>query len=181
MDTRSTDKESNRQCDSKTEVAVPANNVILSVSTNEQEAGKNKELSVVADALVDQQAQTLLLVAQVQVANPNKNKPYSKAIHVFMDSGSEKSFVTEALALRLHLTPIGYETLAVYNFGSSTPKFIESELYELELYPPHASKIIQVYSIPSLTTELRKRCANDMKEQKRESIKIDVLIGSDYF
>ena len=181
MDTRSTDKESNRQCDSKTEVAVPANNVILRASTKGQEATKNEKPSVIADATADQQTQTLLLVAQVQVANPNNNKLHSEEIHVFMDSGSEKSFITEALALRLHLTPIGHETLAVYTFGTSTPKYIESELYELELYSTHASKIIQVYSIPSLTTELRKGRENDLKGQKREWVKVDVLIGSDYF
>ena len=51
--------------------------------------------------LVENQAKTLLFTAKVQVANPAEIKPHFREAHVFMNNGSKKLFVTEALTMKL--------------------------------------------------------------------------------
>ena len=62
--------------------------------------------------------QTLLSVTKITASKPAAEANEGVEAHMFLDSGSETSYITESLAKRLGLDNTDSETLAVYTFGS---------------------------------------------------------------
>ena len=170
-----------------------ANTVVEENSKSVVEEKTWKEEEIIAHLMHDKEESkqvykktdksVLLLTTQARVENPKQAGTLNTEIHIFMDSGSERSFLSERIADQLQLEPILSETLSVYTFGSQKPKQIESRLYEISIkLKDGTEKIIQVNSVPTLTTSLRRKSkGNSVAEKGYEWTKVDMLIGSDYF
>lgn len=98
---------------------------------------------------------TLLLVTKVDVKNPQHLA--EKRIAALSDMRNEKSFITEKVARNIKLTPILTRTLSLYTFGKSKPELISSAVYKIQVKRKREAKLLQINSIPSFTSSLKKR------------------------
>lgn len=67
--------------------------------------------------------QVLMQTATTMVKNPQRD--LSVSVHLILDSGSQRSYITEKLAKGLNLTLDSTENLSVITFGSDKPKKIK--------------------------------------------------------
>ena len=73
-------------------------------------------------AMVASTNQVLMQTATVTVRNTKDNS--SVSVHLILDSGSQRSYITESLAKGLQLTLDRTDKLSVVTFGSNKPKNI---------------------------------------------------------
>ena len=67
---------------------------------------------------IEANLQTLLSITKIIASKPAAEANEGVEAYMFLDSGSETSYITESLAKRLGLDNTDSETLAVYTFGS---------------------------------------------------------------
>ncbi|VDL68781.1 unnamed protein product, partial [Nippostrongylus brasiliensis] len=62
---------------------------------------------------------TFLLIGQAQVLNPRTQN--LEVVHILLDTGADRSFVSKTLAERLQLNELNSKHLTITTFGSTTP------------------------------------------------------------
>uniref|UniRef100_A0A914PXJ6 Peptidase aspartic putative domain-containing protein n=1 Tax=Panagrolaimus davidi TaxID=227884 RepID=A0A914PXJ6_9BILA len=99
-----------------------------------------------------QQNQSPLLAKEIIVKNPDNDKE-AKAV-VFLDSGSQRNYVSDNLIDKLQLQPIAHEYINVEGFGGKKTHH-QSKLVEIRI-PTIDSKYhdITAYSIPSIAKDI---------------------------
>lgn len=140
---------------------------------------------------------SLLLTADVVISNP-KNPSQSAKIKAFLDSGSERTFVSTKLANQLKLNENYSEILSVSTFGTDKPKEISSSNVTLKLALRDGSfKEIVANTVTKLTGKLHKSALKqddlkfleqyptaylaDTPPKNDEVVMPDLLIGLSYF
>ena len=141
--------------------------------------------------------QVLMQTATAVVKNP-QNDP-SVSVHLILDSGSQRPYITENLAKGLKLTLNQTEKLSVVTFGSDKPKKIECRLSELHLFLKDGSIMsLRVTVVPNITgkinrtslktedivfhnKEFTKRQTSRLTAMPNRIINNEVLIGNDYY
>ena len=134
--------------------------------------------------------QVLMQTATTTVRNPQDNSVVS--VHLILDSGSRRSYITEKLAKRLKLPLDQTEKLSVVTFGSDKPKKIECRPSELSLILKDGSVMsLKVTVVPSITGKAedieflnREFSADKLADSlpcQMESSTIEMLIGNDYY
>ena len=73
----------------------------------------------------------LMQTAKSEVKNPTKQK--SELVRILLDSGSQRTYVTEKLAEQLQLTKEREEEIKLVTFGSETPKTIKTTQTKLSI------------------------------------------------
>uniref|UniRef100_A0A914Q8P9 Peptidase aspartic putative domain-containing protein n=1 Tax=Panagrolaimus davidi TaxID=227884 RepID=A0A914Q8P9_9BILA len=128
-----------------------------------------------------QQNQSPLLAKEITVKNPENDKE-AKAV-VFIDSGSQRNYVSDALVKKLQLQPIAHEYINVEGFGGKKTHH-QSKLVEIRI-PTVDSKYhdINAYSIPSIAKEIpMAEIKNDDPLQYSIARKTpDILVGMEDF
>ena len=71
-------------------------------------------------ALVSSGEMVLLQTAKTEIKGPNRSK--CEQVRILLDSGSQRTYVTEKLADRLQLTRKSEEEIKLVTFGSDKPK-----------------------------------------------------------
>uniref|UniRef100_A0A914X9D3 Peptidase aspartic putative domain-containing protein n=1 Tax=Plectus sambesii TaxID=2011161 RepID=A0A914X9D3_9BILA len=139
-----------------------------------------------------------LLIAKTLVCDPKEAKENAIEAHLFFDNGSQRSFVTRALADKLKLMTKEEQTLSIYTFASKKPQSMKTSIAQLGIILRDGSvKNIQVNVLPMLTGKIQRRPMQkedlqvikksaridweDKLPSKNEVIEPDILIGSDYF
>ena len=99
--------------------------------------------------------QVLMQTATVVVKNSQGNS--SVSVRLILDSGSQRSYITESLAKGLKLTIDPTEKLSVVTFGSDKPKRIDYRPSKLELLLKDGSvKSLKVAVVPSITGKINR-------------------------
>ena len=122
---------------------------------------------------------------------------FSKACSpLLLDSGSQRTYITNGLAEKLHLPITGSETLAVYTFSASKPRELHTPVTELRLLRKDGSSLqLRVNVVPKITGNLRRAYFNpgkfshllkdiplaDSVPSTKETANIELLLGSDYY
>ena len=70
--------------------------------------------------------------ATIVVSNKNIQIPTIKT-GILMDTGSQRTYVTEEIVKQLQLSPSARESYAVFTFGSSKPKQISTPLVAFDI------------------------------------------------
>uniref|UniRef100_A0A1I7WK10 DUF1758 domain-containing protein n=1 Tax=Heterorhabditis bacteriophora TaxID=37862 RepID=A0A1I7WK10_HETBA len=126
----------------------------------------------------------------VNVENPEEPHNNIKVL-AFLDSGSNRSYITSELARQLNLRSQSVEQLHLNTFANTKPTVIPSHKHSLNiLLKNNARATLTVTSLDNMTNNLRfvKITKYDMQRIKRQSIlhlpytseKPAILIGSDY-
>lgn len=120
----------------------------------------------------------------------------SASCRLILDSGSQRSYITPALAEKLNLVPFGKEKILIGSFGSASiqdaelpvvhirlcTKFGESKELTVNIYPEPFSAPIRKERLDTRQFEFIKglKLAEPLKDEA-EDIQVDLLIGSDYY
>ena len=132
--------------------------------------------------------------AKALVQNPAMDD--SVEARALFDCGSQRSYITEALATQLKLSPIEEESLTLCTFGTKDITSFPSRTVDLEVRTVHNKSIrIRVNTTPCITHDLKReilpssidraqfnsvQLADDYFSEESE-YSIDILIGNDYY
>ena len=141
--------------------------------------------------------QVVMQTATTTVKNPQDDS--SVSVRLILDSGSQRSYITEKLAKGLNLSLNQTERLSVVTFGSDKPKRIECKSSELSLLLKDGSVLsLRVTVVPNITGKINRvplklgdiefinkefsehKLADSLPCQA-ESSTIEMLIGNDYY
>ena len=87
----------------------------------------------------------LLQTAVGHVANPDTNQITSSRI--LLDSGSQRSYITEDLKKKLNLNTLSTADILLYTFGSSKSKQLRTSLVELDLLLNNDTELRLTFSV----------------------------------
>ena len=139
----------------------------------------------------------LMQTAKTEVKNPCTNK--SDVVRILLDSGSQRTYVTEKLAEQLHLTKDKEEEIKLVTFGSEKPKSVKTFQTKISLklkngqyldiganIVPVISGTVQRNAMKLCTSENMQHLVSslDMADSiptESESSSIELLIGNDYY
>ena len=149
---------------------------------------------VTENTLLASDEQVLMQTATVEVENLEKSG--KQTIRLLLDTGSQRSYVTEQLADKLQLPIKGSETLTVYTFNTSKPRQLQTPVTELRLLTKDGSSLhLRVNAVPKITGTLQRACFDTKKIEhilmditladsipiSKETASIELLLGSDYY
>lgn len=149
---------------------------------------------VTENTLLASDEQVLMQTATVEVENLEKSG--KQTIRLLLDTGSQRSYITEQLADKLQLPIKGSETLTVYTFNTSKPRQLQTPVTELRLLTKDGSSLhLRVNVVPKITGTLQRACFDTKKIEhllkditladsiptSKETASIELLLGSDYY
>ena len=165
-----------------------------------KQTSESQNISTIDDTgsvLMASSSHILMQTATVVVKNSQGDA--SEKIHLILNSGSKRSYVTESVAKRLKLPLNSTERLSVVTFGTNKPKKIDCKLSKVQLsLQDKSTTTLNVTVVPNITGTihrvpliaedlefLKKRFNQDMLADSlpchTESATIDMLIGNDYY
>uniref|UniRef100_A0A1I8BFD6 RNA-directed DNA polymerase n=1 Tax=Meloidogyne hapla TaxID=6305 RepID=A0A1I8BFD6_MELHA len=132
---------------------------------------------------------TLLKCVKVTIYNPQK--PHlRKRVVVFLDPGSERSYITKNLGEVLELEPIGQAKFNISGLGGVKLGTYESQIVEFGVKGKNCDRVLKARTMDKVMSNLKfvkyRRSqlenwrVNKIKE-KPETVTPEVLIGSDYY
>ncbi|XP_068735663.1 uncharacterized protein [Montipora capricornis] len=149
---------------------------------------------VTENTLLASEEQVLMQTATVEVENLEKSG--KQTIRLLLDTGRQRSYITEQLADKLQLPIKGSETLTVYTFNTSKPRQLQTPVTELRLLTKDGSSLhLRVNVVPKITGTLQRACFDTKKIEhllkditlahsiptSKETASIELLLGSDYY
>ena len=149
---------------------------------------------VTENTLLASDEQVLMQTATVEVENLEKSG--KQTIRLLLDTGSQRSYITEQLADKLQLPIKGSETLTVYTFNTSKPRQLHALVTELRLLTKDGLSLhLRVNVVPKITGTLQRACFDAKKIEhllkditladsiptSKETSNIELLLGSDYY
>ncbi|XP_060579216.1 uncharacterized protein LOC132736151 [Ruditapes philippinarum] len=129
----------------------------------------------------------------------NENKLIEEDARILLDSGSQRTYITEEFAKKLKLCKENEQEITLATFGSKQSKKIKTASAKIKLKSKFGEELeITVNIVPNITGVIQRRSVNienrerfdelkknlylaDKIPEKDESDKIDLLIGSDYY
>ena len=121
------------------------------------------------------------------------------SVHIMLDSGSQRTYVTENLAKYLNLELKAPERLAVVTFGTERPKYLQYRPSELQLHLKDGKQMtLNVSVIPNITGRINRAPLGqdnvtfiksegletklaDVLPTESECYPVEMLIGNDYY
>ena len=114
---------------------------------------------------------------------------------ILMDTGSQRTYVTEEIVKQLQLSPSAREIYAVFTFGSSKPKQISTLLIAFDLKLNNRRNVTITASVaPKISGEILRSALDNASIEKLkgyklantpplqdESSEIGILIGNDHY
>ena len=139
----------------------------------------------------------LMQTARADINNPNNGLKENKRL--LLDSGSQRTYVTESLAKKMDLKMGKKEEIMLVTFGSDTPKRIKTPTTKLNIQLKDGSTLkISANVVPQIAGSIQRRPVNlksiknweylwtefslaDDIPNVRETSSVDLLIGNDYY
>ena len=137
----------------------------------------------------------LLQTAQAIVFNPDC--PSKKLrVRIVMDTGSQKSYVTDRVSERLTLNSAGEQCLSIVTFGALQGESQNCQYFKVGLLLKNGqSQIVTLYSVPVICEPLKSHSLSECIEryphlnelefaddhEGLNEMQVDILIGSDHY
>ena len=169
----------------------------LTHSTNEVIYSTTEVDSTEESGLMSTNETVLMQTALVDVANPKTAE--ETTVRLFLDSGSHRSYVTQALAEKLDLKEEGEQDIHLITFGSTTPKRVSTKYTTLNVKLKNGKHLqIMANIVPVISGALHRKPLITLQSErvqdilgsvqladdiptKSESAPIELLIGNDYY
>ncbi|KAK5965073.1 CCHC-type domain-containing protein [Trichostrongylus colubriformis] len=110
---------------------------LANVNTIDSNQGHTSEEDTVHHS--SNQSNGMVLAGQAKVLNPATGA--LESVHVMLDTGADRSFISNALARRLHLKDIESRMLNINTFGSQQPMQKTCGVTTLQMWDANASRI----------------------------------------
>ena len=139
----------------------------------------------------------LMQTAKTIISNPSSHE--NKEVRLLLDSGSQRTYITETLAKILNLKFQTVEEISVVTFGSDKPKTVKTPKVTLNLQLADGkSMTIDANVVPKITGTILRRpislnkCENwnflwdkfslaDSLPTSKETATVELLVGNDYY
>ena len=164
-----------------------------------EETDELKEVSVCAEenVLVSSGEMVLMQTAKAEIMNPNKHK--SDQVRILLDSGSQRTYVTETLAEKLQHTRENEEEIKLVTFMSDRPQTVKTTQTKLSIILNNGQhldisanivpvisgtvqrKVLKLFPSKNLDHLVRSLEMADTIPLETESSAVKLLIGSDYY
>jgi len=143
--------------------------------------------------LLSSDEQVLIQTATVEEENLQKSRRVTTRL---LDTGSQRTYITNELAEKLQLPITGSETLTVYTFSASKPRKLHNPVTEPRLLIKYGSSLhLRVNVVPKITGNLQRaflkpvKFTNLLKDisladsipSTKETANIELLLGNDYY
>ena len=129
-----------------------------------------------AHTLLSSDEQVLTQTATVEVENLKKSRRMTARL--LLDTGIQRTYITNELAEKLQLPIPGSETLTVYTFSVSKPRELHTPV---SVVPEITSNLQRAYFNPEKFTHLLKDIPlADSVPSTKETANIELLLGNDY-
>ena len=148
----------------------------------------------VEDSFLATGEQVLMQTATAKVQDLNKSR--KQTIRLLLDTGSQRTYITEDLAKKLQLVVKGSGTLSVFTFSNSKPQQLQTPVTELSLLTKDGSSLhLRVNVVPKITGTLQRAYFDTKKIEHllkdvpladslptaSETASIELLLGNDYY
>ena len=147
------------------------------------------------NVLVSSSEIVLMQTAKCEVKNPLK--PISDTVRILLDSGSQRTYVTERLAEQLQLKKEKEEEIKLVTFGSESAKTIKTTQTKLNIKLKNGTYLeVSANIVPVISGSVQRKAMKSSENFEHlvssleladdvpkmfESSSIDVLIGNDYY
>ena len=158
------------------------------------QADKESTSPVLTSTLFVSGNQVLMQTATCKVKNPSQ--PIETIAKLFLDCGSQRSYVTGDLSEKLHLKCQASESISVHTFGSDEKRLIPTKTSEIGIVlTDEKLAVLKVNIVPCITGNLNNvpvplaelnpifttlKLADDYSNPTSQYV-IDVLVGNDYY
>ncbi|MCP4486607.1 MAG: hypothetical protein GY820_04700, partial [Gammaproteobacteria bacterium] len=139
-----------------------------------------------------------LLTAQTFIINDEDDEAVPVNARVFLDCGSQKSFIAAKISSQLNLKPVERELLSIHTFGGQKPCTVNSSVVSFKMFLKDGSSMqIQANALKNLTGLMRKgalstedqeflkkvpdQCLAEPISEIEQAFEPDIMIGEDYF
>lgn len=157
----------------------------------------NDTLQAHENVLVSSDEIVLMQTATTKVRKPGEQ--HGEDIRVLLDSGSQRTYITETMAKKLQLTIGEKQTIQLVTFGSEKPQTIQTPTTQVQMRLVDDSYItITANIVPKICGQIFRRPISattqghwqhltstltlaDSLPLKDETSSIDLLIGNDYY
>ena len=149
------------------------------------------------NSLISSGEMVLMQTARADINNPNNG--LKQNVRILLDSGSQRTYVTESLAKKLDLKIGKREEIMLVTFGSEKPKRIQTRTTKLDIVLKDGSTLnISANVVPQIAGSIQRRpvdlksfrnwrylwtefsLADDLPSAP-ETSSVDFLIGNDYY
>jgi hypothetical protein len=139
---------------------------------------KLPETVVTNNVVTNGPVKTLLPIAQGRSYDPTLDK--MRDVHILLDTGSDTTFITKALAKQLWLKPIGQETRSLKPFNAE-PETRTYNIYQVVLFDlegmPH---MIEAYECDSVTGKVYNISLTEADKQFLSASNIRISVSESY-
>ena len=162
-----------------------------------EENSQEEESDITENVLLSSGESVLMQTAKTKVNNPITNS--QQTVRLLLDTGSQRTYVTESLAKSLNLKMGEPNDITLVTFGSKKPQRIKSPSTTIGITLRNGSTLqINANVIPSITGTVFRGPIHlgslqkgdkfldqfdlaDTLPHQRESSTIDILVGNDYY
>ena len=149
------------------------------------------------NSLISSGEMVLMQTALANIKNPDNG--YKQNVRILLDSGSQRTYITETLARRLNLKMGDRDDIMLVTFGSEKPQRIRPPTTKLDIMLKDGSTLrINANVVPQIAGSIQRRPVNhksfqnweylwgefplaDDLPKEIETSSIDLLIGNDYY
>ena len=149
------------------------------------------------NSLISSGEMVLMQTARTQIKNPESG--LKQTARILLDSGSQRTYITEALAKKLNLKLGDRDKFMLVTFGSEKPRKTESRNTKLDIVLKDGSTLtINANVVPHIAESIQRRPVNstsldnwdylwaefslaDDLPKERETSSVELLIGNDYY
>ena len=139
----------------------------------------------------------LMQTARANINNPNNGSKQN--VRMLLDSGSQRTYITESLAKKMNLKMGKREEIMLLTFGSNTPKKIKTPTTKLNIFLKDGSTLkISANVVTQIAGSIQRRPVNlksfenweylwnefslaDDFPKVRETSSVELLIANDYY
>jgi len=164
-------------------------NALTATAAFSEMKAQEKEVSMLSAG-----EQVIMQTALVEAMDIDQSR--SETTRIMMDTGSQRTYVTEDIVKKLGLQPEGTDKLTVFTFGANKPKSITTKLVSIVLKSKEGNTFsIKASVVPQISGNIQRmpiQLNNQLALQRKyrfadtlpktvESSTIGLLIGSDYY
>lgn len=146
------------------------------------------------NTLLASDEQVPMQTATAEVEDLQKSR--KQTIRLLLDTGSQRTYITEQLAEKLQLPINGSEILTVYTFSTTKPRQLQTPVTELRLLMKDGSSLhLRVNVVRKITGTLQRACINTKKIEhllkditladsiptSNETASLELLLGNNYY